>query len=288
MSTKIETLLLGTGYSLTHLLPELDAKSVLLTTTSQNKCESFQKSGFNCEILNTLDLNALKHIFQKYPNIRQIIDSVPPIRAVNFKPTKGIENILLASASLSLEKIIYLSTTGVFGHESGEWVDEKTICKPNNPQSQARLDSENLYFSSKHKVCCLRLSAIYGPERGIYFSLKNGRYKLIEGYEERWTNRIHLVDIVQSLIYALKNSQLPPIICLSDSSPSLVKDVVSYYCQRFSFDYPTSITKQEALNSGQYTLLSNQRVSNQLLKNLLNKELTYRSYLEGAGTESNA
>jgi hypothetical protein len=44
---------------------------------------------------------------------------------------------------------------------------------------------------------------------------------------------------------------------------------------------PASVSEQELLTVGAYTMLSNQRVQNTLMKKVLSLELKYPSYKEG-------
>jgi hypothetical protein len=46
---------------------------------------------------------------------------------------------------------------------------------------------------------------------------------------------------------------------------------------------PASVSEQDLLAVGAYTMLSNQRVQNTLMKKVLSLELKYPSYKEGFG-----
>ena len=129
-------------------------------------------------------------------------------------------------------------------------------------------------------MTALRLPAIYGPDRGLLWSLRAGSYRLI-GTGENWTNRIHVEDLVEVIKRCLQSKDLPPVLNVTDDHPARAKDVVDYLCSRDSLPYPQSISEEEALKGGAYTMLSNQRVRNDLMKRVLGIQLRYPSYREG-------
>jgi hypothetical protein len=74
---------------------------------------------------------------------------------------------------------------------------------------------------------------------------------------------------------------LPEVLCVSDDLPAQARDVVSFICERDGLPTPPSISEEEALRSGAYTMLSNQRIINRRLKELLALKLRYPSFREG-------
>jgi len=110
--------------------------------------------------------------------------------------------------------------------------------------------------------------------------VRNGSYRLIDT-GENWTNRIHVVDLVTTLERAIRFSGLPDVLCVSDDMPAQAREVASFICQREGLPMPPSLSEEEALRMGAYTMLSNQRVVNDLLKNTLGIQLRYPSYREG-------
>ncbi|MDB6086879.1 MAG: nucleoside-diphosphate-sugar epimerase, partial [Gammaproteobacteria bacterium] len=66
-------------------------------------------------------------------------------------------------------RVVYLSTTGVYGDRSGAAVDEDTPPAPNTKRALRRLAAENTLreWAGSHAVswCILRVPGIYGPGR---------------------------------------------------------------------------------------------------------------------------
>jgi nucleoside-diphosphate-sugar epimerase len=175
---------------------------------------------------------------------------------------------------------MYLSTTGVFGVRDGSVVNEDTPPRPWNPQGEARYVSELAYRESARAVTALRLPAIYGPDRGIHVSLRAGSYRLVDDGSS-WSNRIHVDDLATVLYCAALfplDRPLPPVLCVADDEPTQARDVVRYICEREGIPFPASISQEEVLRAGGYTMLSSQRVQNGLMKQVLGVELQYPSF----------
>ena len=114
--------------------------------------------------------------------------------------------------------------------------------------------------------------------------MKNGTYRLIEN-DTRFTNRIHVADIVGILSSAITSSlPLPNALNVSDDCPALATEVTKYYQEHFSCPPPQQIAATEAEKLGGRMVL-NQRVSNSLVKDTLSYIFRYPTYREGAGTE---
>jgi nucleoside-diphosphate-sugar epimerase len=225
------------------------------------------------------DRNSVVKLFHEYPEIETVVDSVPPLHG-HGDPTRGVESVVASLSDTKVKRVLYLSTTGVFGRRDGSIVDEESTPAPWNAQGEARWRSEQAYRESGRAVTAFRLPAIYGSDRGVLFSLRNGTYRLI-GNGEIWTNRIHVEDLASAIELALGVADLPEVLCISDDRPAQAKEVVEYVCSREGLPWPASITEDEALRRGAYTMLSNQRVRNDRMKAVLGISLRYPSYREG-------
>ena len=78
----------------------------------------------------------------------------------------GMRNVLAALPS-SVGRFIYISTTGVYGPASGEWVDEATPPDPQRDGGRASLAAEQALAAHPlgARSVILRLAGIYGPGR---------------------------------------------------------------------------------------------------------------------------
>lgn len=87
---------------------------------------------------------------------------------------KSIEQVYVAGFKHALDalppaigRLIYVSTTGVYGDCEGEWVNEDSACRPLRPGGQASLAAEDALWQSPlaSRGVILRMAGLYGPGR---------------------------------------------------------------------------------------------------------------------------
>jgi nucleoside-diphosphate-sugar epimerase len=135
---------------------------------------------------------------------------------------EGFKNVLDALPA-DIGRLIYISTTGVYGSAGGEWVDEETPPDPQRDGGRASLAAEQALaqspFASRGIV--LRLAGIYGPGRVPYLDkLRAG--EPIPAPSQCYLNLIHVDDAAAVVVAAEGLSQLgngPRIYCVSDGHP---------------------------------------------------------------------
>jgi len=271
--------LIGGGYTLQRVAESLTPGEFVITSRNASLCEAWRTRGWHAHQVSLEDTASIQGLFIAFPTIRRIVDSVPPLR-VSSDPAAGVKHVVAAIKGREIERVIYLSTTGVFGVRDGSEVSESTPPSPWNSQGEARWLSEQVYQRSGIPTTALRLPAIYGFDRGIVFAIRQGTYRLV-GDGSFWTNRIHVEDLVQVVVAALHHDALPSVLCVSDDCPAQARDVAEFVCSQEGVPLPKCVTEEEVLKSGGYTMLSNQRVLNRLMKSVLGVTLRYPTYREG-------
>jgi nucleoside-diphosphate-sugar epimerase len=99
-------------------------------------------------------------------------------------------------------RLVYISTTGVYGNRGGAWTDETTPPRPANERAQRRLDAEQvLRFCSRH-AAVLRVPGIYAGDRLPLDRLRSG-IPVPRAAEDVFTNHIHAEDLARACIAAL-------------------------------------------------------------------------------------
>lgn len=271
--------LIGGGYTLQRVAELLNPDDFVITSRNESTCDGWRARGWHAHQVSLEDRASIQGLFTVYPGIRQIVDSVPPVRT-SQDPAAGVKNLVTVVRGKPIEKVIYLSTTGVFGVRDGSIVTEETPAKPWNVQGEARWLSEQAYRAGGVPLTALRLPAIYGSDRGLLFSIRSGSYRLV-GTGESWTNRIHVDDLARIIHRAFEQTELPPILCVSDDEPAQARDVARFICSREGLPMPGYVSEEDVLKGGGYTMLSNQRVQNSLMKKVLGLSLQYPTYREG-------
>jgi nucleoside-diphosphate-sugar epimerase len=127
--------------------------------------------------------------------------TVPPAHEIGY----GRLARFLAAASGTPARLIYLSTTGVYGDQRGQTVDEDTPPAPLTERAVRRLASEHALreWAESRRVswCILRVPGIYGPGRLPLDRLRRGE-PAITPAEASPGNRIHVTDLVSACIAA--------------------------------------------------------------------------------------
>lgn len=212
-----------------------------------------------------------------------LIVSVPPETSVD--PVLGKFGRRLVALPQSL-KIIYLSTIGVYGDHSGDWVDEETEPAPKSERSITRLAAEKAWIAlardSRKKVHILRLAGIYGPRRNALTALRDGSaHRIVK--KDQVFNRIHVADISAAIATLLAYDGASDIWNVSDDEPSPPQDVVTYAASLMGVAPPPEedIESADLSPLGRSFYAENKRVSNRKLKDELGLTLAYPTYREG-------
>ncbi|MGM8884742.1 NAD-dependent epimerase/dehydratase family protein [Psychrobacter sp. 1U2] len=103
----------------------------------------------------------------------------------------------LADELSQLERIVFISSTGIYGQDNGEWIDENTVTvEPERDASKIIMQAEQaLQQGFKDKAIIIRPSGIYGRER--LMRLRKARESNKEAIAaEHWSNRIMDRDLV--------------------------------------------------------------------------------------------
>ncbi len=271
---------MGCGYTLTRVAEQLADEDFVAVVRGSESQQMLSKQFKNVVRLDCTDPLALAELLRNYPEIETVIDSVPPEikgNGSNLEVISLAENLEKVMRGTKIKRLIYLSTTGVFGVNDGSEVTEATPANPQHPRAVARLIVEQRYQAIPSlALCILRLPAIYGADRGIATALKNINFKMIADGQQ-WSNRIHVEDLASLLINLLNVKVLPTLLAVADDLPALQSEVVDYFCHTLDLKKPGSISLEEAKTQGMYTRLSNQRVRNTLMKKYL-PVLRYPTY----------
>lgn len=119
-------------------------------------------------------------------------------------------------------RVLYVSSTGVYGQRNGELVDEASPTEPDSDSGEMLLQAERVIQGSPARVSILRCSGIYGPGRErMQQQLRDGTAVITPA----WTNRIHSDDVAGFIAYLLTHpAHQEDIYIVSDNEPLLQED----------------------------------------------------------------
>lgn len=96
-------------------------------------------------------------------------------------------------------RMVFTSSTGVYGQCRGEWVDESSPAEPQHPEGRQLLTGERLFLEGAFPATVLRLAGIYGPGRTrLIDNLRQGDASYHEN-PPSYLNLIHRDDCVGAL-----------------------------------------------------------------------------------------
>lgn len=183
----------------------------------------------------------------------------------------GLENVLRQIQG-HLPRIIYVSSTSVYGQNQGEWVDESSECQPDSSNGQICLDAERLLQQKVPAANILRLAGIYGPGRvvGRVESLRAGQ--IPEGNPDAWLNLIHVDDAVAAVLACERRGAPGATYLVCDGHPCRRRDYYSLLAAMIGTAAPFASSEQ--LSSSNL----NKRCCNRRLRDELHVALRYPRY----------
>ncbi len=152
------------------------------------------------------------------PVVDRVVCCQAPGRNGDYRVTylKTANNLVSILNELPLVKLVWVSSTSVYGQSSGEWVDELTPPQPSSPQAQWLLEAESVMRSARCGTIVLRLGGIYGPGRDRLNLLRGGRVAI---ESDAYLNQVHIDDVVGIIDCLLERGQVGGVYLGVDDEP---------------------------------------------------------------------
>lgn len=146
---------------------------------------------------------------------------------------QGLQNVVREMTTRSesrsgtafpLNRIVFVSSTAVYGDHGDAWIDESTPTAPKAFNGRILVETEQWLeaYATAHagvKATSVRLSGIYGPGRNhLIERLRHGQATAPEGLTH-WVNRIHIDDAAAAIVHILNLPQPAPLYLVTDSTP---------------------------------------------------------------------
>ena len=198
-----------------------------------------------------------------------------------------MHNFLQSVSQQTPLRIVYISTTGVYGDTQGEWVTENSRTNPSNDRAKRRLDAEQqltVFCQSKSvSLVILRVPGIYGSQRLPVDRIKQGRPVVKE--LQTFTNRIHEDDLAQICIIAAESQSPAGIYNVSDGQPGNMTQYFTEVAAALNLPVLPQISWQEAQTVMSPEMLSylkeSRRIDNTKMLKELQIKLLYPDFSSG-------
>jgi nucleoside-diphosphate-sugar epimerase len=185
-------------------------------------------------------------------------------------------------------RIVYISTSGVYGDCKGAWVRESRPVCPGNDRSRRRVDAERQLaaFARRHTLplVILRVPGIYGPGRLPLERLRRGE-PVVCPDEAPWSNRIHADDLALIAVRAGRDDAPAGIYNISDDQPTSMTDYLYQLADTAGLPRPACVSLAEAqrISSPRMReyLDESRRLDNWRMKTVLGVRLRYPTLAAG-------
>ncbi|MDH3914864.1 MAG: SDR family oxidoreductase [Chromatiales bacterium] len=150
----------------------------------------------------------------------------------------------LTAISGTPERIVYLSTTGVYGDRGGQTVDEDTPPRPVSDRARRRLDAESrlLDFGASRgvRIVILRVPGIYGPGRLPLQRLQSGQPVPRDG-DTGPGNRIHVDDLVSACLASINYDGVHQVFNVGDGNDTSMGEYFRVVARLAGLSAPTQL-----------------------------------------------
>lgn len=253
---------------------------VIAATRSEATAERFRAAGLEPLIADVTDRESLGDLPEADTLLYAIGYDRSAEPSIHEVYAEGLRRVLAALPEC-VGRVIYISTTGVYGDAGGEWVDEQTPPAPSRDGGKASLAAEQILAESPwgDRSVALRLAGIYGPDRLPYLAkLRAG--EPIEAPQTGWLNLIHVEDAAMATMAAAEANGSPGTICVSDGSPTQRRDYYAEVARLLDAPAPR-FAEPPAGSSRAARAGADKRISNRLLLKEFKTQLAYPSYRDG-------
>ena len=179
--------------------------SIKVSTTHKEKSTLLKKKGFDAAVVEVseFDINGEIDFFN---DVKLLIISIPP--GLRKNPDRNyiavIEQIINKIELTGIEKVIFTSSTSVYGNQAETITEESELLGTTKAARQIIAVEKKLLEHKQFESCILRLGGLVGPNRHPIFTL-SGKKNIPNPLSP--INFIHQQDAVSIILHIIENWQ---------------------------------------------------------------------------------
>ncbi len=131
----------------------------------------------------------------------------------------GLRHLRDALDSSSLQRVLLVSSSAVYGEHGGDWVDELTPPAPPGFNGAVLLEAERWLAAQPVAAIVLRLAGLYGPGRLQLLERLRAGQLTVPRTLPHWANRIHVDDAAAAIVHLLQLTDPMPLYVGVDNTP---------------------------------------------------------------------
>jgi nucleoside-diphosphate-sugar epimerase len=140
----------------------------------------------------------------------------------------GLRHLLDALDRRKLARVLFVSSSAVYGEHDGDWVDEATPTDPPGFNGAVLLEAERWLAEQSLPSTVLRLAGLYGPGRlQLIERLRAGQLR-VPRETPHWANRIHVDDAAAAIAHLLQLKSPQPLYLGVDDTPMLLDELYDF------------------------------------------------------------
>lgn len=202
----------------------------------------------------------------------------PPAYGARDLRTRNLIRALQRGPSIP-QRLVYISTSGVYGDCGGEIVREHRTLRPQTQRGQRRADAECMLRDWGRRagvnVVILRVPGIYAADRLPLERIARGTPALLQA-EDAYTNHIHADDLARIVLAALARGGAGRAYNAADGSWHKMGEFFDLVSETFGLAKPPRMSRREAETVLPPALLSFMRESRRLCNRRMREELRVR------------
>jgi nucleoside-diphosphate-sugar epimerase len=256
-------------------------------TSDRERREALRAAGLVPLVAN-LDLPAT---LQRFARLADAVLHLAPPAAHGTRDARTAALLTALARGGTVRRLVYASTTGVYGDCGGERFDETRPVNPATDRARRRVDAERRVRHHGRafgvRVSLLRIPGIYATDRAG----GHPRERLLRGDpvlaagEDVYTNHIHADDLARACVAALHRGAPQRVYHASDDSELRMGDYFDLAADLSGLPRPPRISREEAaerMSAVQLSFMSeSRRLANRRLKRELRVRLRHPTVREG-------
>jgi nucleoside-diphosphate-sugar epimerase len=188
----------------------------------------------------------------------------------------GLARVIEAAAKGAAKRLVFVSSTGVFGQDDGSVVDENSPAEPRGFSGRTILEGEALLAGAPFESTAIRFSGIYGPGRDRLIRMVRSQAPVSAKSRAAITNRIHRDDCARALVHLVEQPAVAPLYLGSDEEPTPMGEILDWIAARLGVaPLPEGGGADEAPQRGGNKRISSARIRGEGLR------LRFPTYREG-------